>query len=223
MQTSTTTSGTSLLGLVRVLREQTRRLIKEEFQLAKAELSEKFSHLGRNSAAMAAGALIAYAGLIVFLAGLGALLAFAFEQAGMQPMLAGFLGLAVIGLLFAAVGGAFVLKGLKSLSKESLAPEKTLHTLQELKGAEPAKKPAAPATTPKPTRSPAELEASIVSTENRIDATLKELKRRFSREYVGRQVGHKYHSHPYRWNVMVMVMGMLGGLSIGRKFRHSKA
>src|SRR5579872_168060 len=120
---------TPLRDLFRGLTGETKKFIKEEARLARAEISEKISRLGRNGVILAVGGCLAYAGLIVFLAGLGVLLAFVFEQAGLSPALAGFLGLAIIGLLFAILGGLLAFKAVKKLSRESLAPEKTVRTL----------------------------------------------------------------------------------------------
>src|SRR5215471_5420719 len=100
---------TSTLGLVRTLTSDTKRLLRQEIELAKAEVSEKVSFFSRNAAAVAIGGFIAYAGLIVFLVGVGWLVGWAFQRAGVEPVLAGFLGLAIIGLLVGAVGGVLVL------------------------------------------------------------------------------------------------------------------
>ena len=80
-------------------KDETKTFIKEEVQLAKTEISENISRMGRNAVGLVAGGFVAYAGLIVFLAGLGLLLGFAFEKLGLQPPLAAFIGFAIIGLL----------------------------------------------------------------------------------------------------------------------------
>ncbi len=80
-------------------------------------LVRKASAFGRNAVTLAPGGSVAYAGLIISLMGLGCLLAWALQQAGLQPLLAGFLGLAIVGILIAAMGTAFVLKGLKLLTR----------------------------------------------------------------------------------------------------------
>src|SRR5689334_4416876 len=124
----------SLLGLFQALTGNTRTFIRQEIQLAKIEISEKISELGHNTVSLAIGGFVAYSGLIVILIGLGWLLGWAFQQAGLAPLFAGFLGLTIIGLIVILVGGAFLFKALKALSKGSLTPQKTIHTLQELRG-----------------------------------------------------------------------------------------
>src|SRR5258706_304240 len=97
-------SGTSLFGLFADLKDETRTLIKEEVKLAKNEIGEKISRMGRNSVSLAVGGFVAYAGLIVFLAGLGALLGYAFQMLGLAGPLAMFLDFAIIGLIAMGTG-----------------------------------------------------------------------------------------------------------------------
>jgi hypothetical protein len=101
-------SQTSLMGLMRNLLDDFKRLLGQEFELAKAELSEKLSAFGRNTVSIAVGGFVAYAGLIVLLMGLGWLVAWALQKAGLQPVLAGFIGLAGVGIVVAVVGGPAV-------------------------------------------------------------------------------------------------------------------
>src|SRR4051794_30674266 len=91
------TSGTSLFGLIGDFRDEVKTLIREEIELARTEMSEKLSRFGRNAASLAAGAIAAFAGLIILLASLSSLLSFAFEHLGMQRSLAFFLGALIIG------------------------------------------------------------------------------------------------------------------------------
>src|SRR3954462_3501467 len=133
IETIATERTTSVLGLVKHLRDEIKTLLRQEIDLAKAEMSEKISLMGRNAASLAIGGFIAYAGLIVLLAGLGVLIAYAFESTGMDRALAGFLGLAIMGLVVMLVGGDFIFKALKTLWKQSLAPKRTIHTIQELR------------------------------------------------------------------------------------------
>src|SRR5581483_4840023 len=129
-------SENSFFGLVRGLKTETKTLIREEVQLAKTEISEKIATYGRNGAVIAIGGVIAFAGLIVFLGGLGFLIAFAFEKLGLSTTLADFVGLAIIGLLVIAIGAVFALKGMKTLAKETPAPQKTMGAIQHLRGKE---------------------------------------------------------------------------------------
>src|SRR5689334_11328346 len=111
---SSTAPRASVFRLFRGLTSDTRTLLRQELQLAKTELSEKISCLGRNAAALAVGGLVAYAGLIVFLIGLGWLLCYAFSTAGLSPMISAFLGMVAIGLVVIASGCVLLLKALKT-------------------------------------------------------------------------------------------------------------
>src|SRR6266576_1312194 len=130
-------NGNSIIDLVKEIPRQVKTLIREEVQLAKTELSEKISKLGKNAAGLALGGLVGYAGLIVFLGALGLLLAFVFERLGLEPTLAAFVGLGIIGFVVMGTGVVLVLKGLKAFKAQSLAPKRTIETLQRLKGDEP--------------------------------------------------------------------------------------
>src|ERR1041385_8474791 len=132
---------TSVLTLIRLFTGDIRTFVRQEIQLAKTELSEKISHMARNATLLAVGGFIAYAGLIVFLIGLSWLVAWLFEMAGLQPVVSGFLGLGIIGLLVITTGGLLLFKGLSKLKTSTLSPDRTIKTLQELKGGESAQIP----------------------------------------------------------------------------------
>src|SRR4029078_8616983 len=131
-------NGHTFTGLLRELSQQVKTFIRQEVQLAKSEMSEKFSSLGKHTVTLVIGGFAAYAGLIIFLAGLGALLAFAFQSLGVAPLLSAFLGFALIGLIIIAVGSVMLLKGINALKKESLVPQRTMDTIHHLKGTQVA-------------------------------------------------------------------------------------
>ena len=208
----------SFLGLFRALTGDTRTFVRQEIQLAKKELSEKISSLGRNAAALAVGGVIAYARVRVFLSGLGWLVAWTLEQAGLQPVLAGFIGQAGIGLITIAIGGVLLLKAVKSISKESLAPERTIATLQELKG-EPSSGPTGEPEAPK--GSSEEIQARVEATENRLGQTLSEIGRRLSPSHINAEVKERISAKPYSSGLIAMIVGIVSGLMLRRKLRHA--
>ncbi len=220
MHTTTSTSQASVRELIRGTVDDFKTFIQNEIQLLKAELSEKSSRLGKNAAALAVGGCVAYAGLIVFLAGVGYLLSYAFEETGMSPKLADFLGWVIIGLLGIVMGGIFVFKGLRTISREQLAPQKTLHTLKELKPEPPLTARAGTSQAYHPLNQPVEsqghsseeLEANVLATEQRMGEKLQEIQWRVSPQHVQQQLSHKYHSHPYRWNLVALGTGLVGGV-----------
>ena len=64
----------SIVDLLKNLRDDTTNLVRNEISLAKTEISEKISSASRNVGYLAAGTLVAYAGLVLFLQGAGFLI-----------------------------------------------------------------------------------------------------------------------------------------------------
>ena len=128
----TTTHETRTIGsLLRELVDETRQLFKQEVELAKTEAAEKASVAARNVAFLAAGGMVAFAGAIVLFFGLGILVSWALESAGVQDGLAAWLGPVIVGVVVALVGYILVNKGLKAFKDGSLKPEKTIESLRE--------------------------------------------------------------------------------------------
>ena len=213
-------NGTSFVGLLRDLSHQLKTFMREEFQLAKTEVVEKISKLGKNAVSVAVGGLLAYGGLLLSLGGLGLLLAFLLERLGMPLVLAGFAGFGTIGLLVLAVGGLMVVKGLKGLSKVSLVPEKTIETLHQLKGDVPAPQ-SEPARQKEGRRSSEDIKTSVLVTENQMAGTLEELGDRLTLRRARRKAAAEIRAHPYRWSLLAMGTGAAGSYLLGRSWaRH---
>ena len=117
--------GRSLISLFSDLWRETSTLVHEEAALAKAELSEKVSHLGTGVGAIATGGAILFAGFIVLLfAAVGALeLMIANEHAiWLAPL--------IVGLVVMIIGYIALRSGRKELSAESLKPGRTMDSLR---------------------------------------------------------------------------------------------
>ena len=120
----------SLADLIKQVRDETITLFRQEVSLAKAEVSEKLSRVGRNAAFLIAGGALAYAGLLFLLlaaaAGIYVLLTFAGLYAvglWLAPL--------IVGVLVIAIGGMLVQKGISALSRESAVPERTAQSIRE--------------------------------------------------------------------------------------------
>jgi Putative Actinobacterial Holin-X, holin superfamily III len=98
-------------------------LVRQEVRLARVEVSQKASQLGRDIGFLAVGGLVAYAGLLAIVA--AAVLGLA--AAGLPTWLSAFL----VGLVVAGVGYFLVRRGLDNLRQGSLAPQQTLKSLKE--------------------------------------------------------------------------------------------
>src|SRR4051812_47780781 len=91
----------SIVTLLQTLRDETTTLLRQEVKLAKVELTEKLSHMGRNAAQLATGGLVAYAGAILLLFGLGDLVGFALIRMDVDPNMAQWISRLIVGLIVA--------------------------------------------------------------------------------------------------------------------------
>ena len=115
--------GLSTAELIGDLYRGTSNLLRLEIELAKTELSQKASRVGKNVGFLAAGGLIAYAGFLALLGTIVAILA----ALGLPVWLSAL----IVSVIVLAVGGFLVFKGLKTLQQEQIAPQRTLDTLRE--------------------------------------------------------------------------------------------
>ncbi len=120
----------SISGLIKELRDESTMLVKDEIALAKTEMREKATILGRNIGFLFGGALLGYSAVVVILIGLGSLVTRAFIEQNMEPAMAHFLGLIIVGGVFAGISAILVMKALHTLKEESLVPRKTIETLK---------------------------------------------------------------------------------------------
>jgi hypothetical protein len=220
---SITGNGSKLGSLVKELKQQVKTFIRQELQLAKTEISEKISSFGKNMASIAIGGFVAYAGLIIFLAGLSALLAFAFQRLGLDPLLAAFVGLGIIGLLIIALGAIMLLKGINALKKESLVPQKTIETLRHLNGTQPVARVEPAEMEQKKKLTSEEVEASVMAIENEMAETLEELGNRLTFTHARIKAKEQLRSHPYRWGLVALGTGLCGSYLLKRKFVGSRS
>lgn len=97
-------------------------LVSLEIQLAKAEMGQKASRVGKNVGFLAAGGILAYTGLLAIVAGIIGVIAL------LIPL---WLSALIVGLVIAGAGGLLVRSGLKTLQQEQLTPQRTIDTLKE--------------------------------------------------------------------------------------------
>jgi hypothetical protein len=121
----------SIVDLLKNLRDDTTNLVRNEISLAKTEISEKISSASRNVGYLAAGTLVAYAGLVLFLQGAGFLIRQLLIAGGMSEASATWLGFFIVGAIVCGIGAALVVKALETLKKERLTPTKTAETLKQ--------------------------------------------------------------------------------------------
>jgi hypothetical protein len=105
------------------LSRETRTLVQQEIQLAKTELGEKASAMGKGAGFIIGGGLIAYGGLLAIIAsvvlGLVAL--------GMPAWLGALVG----GVIVAGAGYLLIKSGLAAFTPTAVKPTQTIETLKE--------------------------------------------------------------------------------------------
>jgi Putative Actinobacterial Holin-X, holin superfamily III len=120
----TTTKDERTLGeMFAELSRETRTLVQQELQLAKTELTEKASKMGKGAGLIVGGGLIAYGGLLAIIAAMVLILI----AIGLPPWAAALVG----GVLVAGTGYLLIRVGLAALKPQELMPQKTIDTLKE--------------------------------------------------------------------------------------------
>jgi hypothetical protein len=112
----------SLGDLFSELSRETSTLIRQEVALAKSEMTDKATTVGKNVGFLAVGGAVAYAGFLVLLGALVIILAL---------FLPWWLSALIVGFVVAAAGYALVQKGLSTLKQVDMAPRETIDSLKE--------------------------------------------------------------------------------------------
>jgi hypothetical protein len=121
--TTETRDSRSLGELFGELSQQVATLVRKEIELARLEVTRSATRLGRAAAFIAAGGLLAYAGVIVALIGLAGLL----SSLGLPS----WLSLLLVGGGVIAAGGLLAWRYVGEIRRTSIVPERTVETIQE--------------------------------------------------------------------------------------------
>lgn len=105
------------------LARETSTLVRQEVQLAKTEMTQKATAVGKDIGFLAVGGAVAYAGLLALIATLIIILG----TIGLPWWLASL----IVAVVVAGIGYFLVQKGLTALKHESMAPQQTIQTLKE--------------------------------------------------------------------------------------------
>ena len=97
-------------------------LFQGEIRLARAELDQKLDRVVMAAIWLVGGALVAFAGLVVILQGIAAILAL---------FLPAWAAMLLVGVLIVVVGGLFAKSGLAMLSLKALTPGRVTASLQK--------------------------------------------------------------------------------------------
>jgi hypothetical protein len=115
----------SIGGLFSDLWRETTTLVRDEAELAKADMSEKVTHAIAGARSMAIGGAILMAGLIVLL--FAAVNALAMV---LPPDIAPWLSPLIVGAVVMAIGAIAISSGKKNMSAEQLKPTRTTESLR---------------------------------------------------------------------------------------------
>ena len=113
----------SLGELFSALAADTGTLVRQEVELAKTEMTQKATRVGKDIGFLLAGGAVAYAGFLAILAAI----AIGLGQLGLPWWIAALL----VGLVVAGIGGFLVMRGLTALRQETPLPQQTIDTLKE--------------------------------------------------------------------------------------------
>ncbi|HET9110144.1 MAG TPA: phage holin family protein [Ktedonobacterales bacterium] len=97
-------------------------LVRQEVALAKTEMTEKASALGKNAAMLVVGGALLYAAFLALVATAIIGLAYAMPW---------WLAALIVTIIVAIIGGVMARMGLENLKKTQLAPTKTVETIKE--------------------------------------------------------------------------------------------
>ncbi len=199
--------------LVGDLQDDLKRLIKKEIDLAKTEMGEKFSALGKNAGLAAAGGVLALFALFLLLLGIGAIIARLLQATDLSPGTAYFISYMGLALILGGVGYFLIHKAMNAFSKISLSPDKAL---AGAKGAEPVPIEIRKAVENKqkevkePKRSSDELQSEVIEARTRMDSEMSELKSRLTPGYMIRSLFAGIKHHPTR-AILIGASTGLGG------------
>lgn len=115
-------SAFNTIDAIRALFSDFTLLVRQEFDLARAEMSEKLGQIQGGVAAIAAGLLVAFVALLVLVQALVVALSNL-----MPPSIASLL----VGIVLAIVAFFSVMTGRQSLAAQNLKPQRTLNSLRD--------------------------------------------------------------------------------------------
>ena len=98
-------------------------LVSQEVTLARTEVAETATRVAKDIAMLAAGGLVAYAGLLANIAAVIFLIA----DRGVPLWLSAL----IVGAIVAAIGYVLVQRGITALKQQDLTPRRTMQSLKE--------------------------------------------------------------------------------------------
>jgi hypothetical protein len=204
-------------SLVGDLQDDVKTLIKKEIELAKAEMSEKISAMGRNAVFAAIGGVLALMAAFMLMLGLGAIFARLLIGAGLSAAAAYFIAYMGLALILGGVGYAFIQKAISAFKKISFAPEKALVSVQAAEPVPIEIKRKFKQEKADHKASSDDLQSEVIAARTRMDDEISELKSRLTPRYMARSFLAGLKHHPLRAVIISAASTGLGGYLYYRK------
>jgi len=118
-----TNDGRSLGDLFGDLARDMGTLVSQEIALARTELTEKASRVGKDLGVLAVGGLVAYAGLLAIIAAVILLIATWGVPLWVSAL--------IVGAIVAGIGALLVQRALAALKQQDLTPRQTIDSIKE--------------------------------------------------------------------------------------------
>lgn len=130
MSNSSHTDERSLADLIRELRDESGVLLSQQVALAKTEMSEKATVVGRNVGYLIVGAAVAFLAIIFLLLAVTGGLALMLMATELK-MHAIWIAPLIVGVIIAVIAAVMIYKAKLTLENASLVPRKTIETLKD--------------------------------------------------------------------------------------------
>jgi xanthine/uracil permease len=116
----------SIMSLISDLARETTTLVRDEVQLAKAEVSEKVDQVGDGITSLLSGGIIVFSGVLVLLYAVVVVVADLISGWTTEPWVAPL----IVGLVVSLIGLGVLAKGRNNLKASHLRPQRTQESLQ---------------------------------------------------------------------------------------------
>lgn len=123
--------GHTIGGLLRELRNDTTALVRQQVEMSRHEMSEKFSRLSRNLIFLLAGSIVAFLGSIYAVQALNQAMETWLIYGGLEAVTVQWLAPLIVGAVVLIIGGLLLLKAIKAFKKPHLSPDHTIQSLKE--------------------------------------------------------------------------------------------
>ncbi len=130
MSNSSQTDERSLADLIRELRDESGVLLKQQVAMAKTEMSETASLVGRNVGKLIVGGAVGFLAVIFLLLAVTGGLALMLMATELE-LHAIWIAPLIVGIIIAAIATVMITRAKQTLANASLVPRKTIETLKD--------------------------------------------------------------------------------------------